>query len=342
MGRAHLAAARATVLARRYQTRSLQRGQYDGSFMLAGLMARVPQADMSRTTATLLLVAAMCFTGSNVPLGKALVADIPVYALMLLRFAMATVVLAVLAAREPGPRLAGMKGRDLRDLLLLALLGSVGYMALSLEGVKRTSGMDAGIILATLPAVTALVGMLAGRERPSLQQGLAIALAVAGLAVINTAGAAQGASSALGNLLVGAAVLCEASFVLVSGRMSAAYRPIRLSLGVSAAGLVLALPLGLPELVALPFGRIGMTTWAGALWYGLSASVFCTILWYRGAAHVETWLAGLATAALPVSALATSAIGLGERIDGARLAGAALVIGAIVLGALAPRSARTG
>ena len=297
---------------------------------------------MSRTSALLLLVIAMCFTGSNVPLGKAVVGTIPVWPLMLLRFTIATAVLALLARGEPGPRLTTMSGRQLGDVLALSLLGSIGYMALSLEGVNRTSGVDAGIILATLPAVATLVGIAMRRERPGLMQALAIALAVGGLVIVNTAAVSGGNSaraegSALGNLLVGAAVLCEATFVLVSGRISTIYGPIRLSLAVSAASLVLVLPFGLPGLLALPARSIDPAIWAGAIWYGLSASVFCTILWYRGAPFVETWRAGLATAALPVSALAVSAMLLGERIDQARLTGAALVIGAIVLGALAPR-----
>ena len=63
--------------------------------------------------------------------------------------------------------------------------------------------------------------------------------------------------------------------------------------------------------------------------------MICLWLWYRGLPYVETWLAGLATAAIPVAALATSALYLGEVIGGWRLVGAALVIAAIVLGALA-------
>jgi drug/metabolite transporter (DMT)-like permease len=78
-------------------------------------------------------------------------------------------------------------------------------------------------------------------------------------------------------------------------------------------------------------------TWLLGLWYALASSVVCLWLWYRGLPHVETWLAGLATAAVPVAALAVSALYLDEAIGLSRLAGAALVIAAIALGALAPR-----
>jgi len=164
----------------------------------------------------------------------------------------------------------------------------------------------------------------------------AVALAVAGLALVQATGAAAGTSTLLGNLLVGGAVLCEASFVLLGKRLAPPYRPLRLALGANLVGLVLSLPLALLELPAFDPASVRPQMWALGTWYALAASVICLWLWYRGLPHVETWLAGLATAAIPLAALATSALYLGETIGGSKLAGAALVIAGIVLGALAP------
>jgi drug/metabolite transporter (DMT)-like permease len=291
----------------------------------------------TRLMAFLTLVLAMCFTGANVPFGKAIVAAIPVPVFLLFRFTVATAVLALLAAREPGPRLTSMSRADLRDLMLLSALGSVGFTIFTLEGVKRTSGTDAGIILATLPAVAALLGVIVRRERPGRWQSAAIVLAVAGLAVVNLRSDAAGlpGRSLTGNMLVALAVLCEATFVLASGRMSAIYRPIRLSFAVSATSLVLCLPAALPALRGFDWQPVPGSVWLLGLWYALAASVFCTILWYRAAAHLETWLAGLATSAVPVAALAVSVLVLGERIRPVQLVGATLVITAIALAARA-------
>ena len=88
----------------------------------------------------------------------------------------------------------------------------------------------------------------------------------------------------------------------------------------------------MPALAAFDPARVGLGIWALATWHALAASALCTILWYRGAPHVETWAAGLATAAVPVAALATAVLFLGETIDAVRLAGAALVILAIAAG----------
>src|SRR5262245_55522549 len=62
----------------------------------------------------------------------------------------------------------------------MALLGMIGFTALMLEGLRRTSAADAGIITAMLPAVAARLGVAALRERLSLRQAGAVALALAG------------------------------------------------------------------------------------------------------------------------------------------------------------------
>ena len=189
--------------------------------------------------------------------------------------------------------------------------------------------------------MVALLSVIVIGDRLSRAQIGAVALAVAGLVLVQTTGAATGASTLLGNLLVGGAVLCEASFVLLGKRLAPPYRPLRLALGANLVGLVLSLPLALMELPAFDPASVRPETWVLAVWYSLAASVICLWLWYRGLPYVETWLAGLATAAIPVAALGMSALYLGEVIGPARLAGAALVIAAIVLGALASPSRPT-
>ena len=277
----------------------------------------------------------MVLTGANVVLAKAISAELPVYVVLVFRFLLATVALAVLARHEPGPRLKHMTARQGRDLAAMAVVGMVGFTALLFEGLKRTSAADAGIITATLPAVAALLGILVMGERVRLPQIGAVALAVAGLLVVETTGAQRGSATVVGNLLVVAAVLCEASFVILGKRLAPPYQPLRLALGANVVALIFAAPLAS---LAAPFdlAAVSVGMWLMATWYALSASVFCLWLWYRGLPEVETWLAGLTTAAVPVTALAASALILAETIDAWTLLGGALVLAAIGLGAVPP------
>jgi drug/metabolite transporter (DMT)-like permease len=282
----------------------------------------------------------MALTGANVAFGKAIVAAVPVYAFVFFRFLVASAALLVMVRGEGGPRLSGMTWGERRDLLLMALLGMVGFTVLMFEGLKLTAAADAGIITATLPAVAALLGLVVMGDRLSAWQMAAIALAVAGLVLVQAMGARTGTSTLVGNLLVGGAVLCEASFVLLGKRLTPPYRPLRLALGANLVGLALSLPLALAAAEGLELRSIPLSIWLLGTWHALTASVVCLWLWYRGLPYVETWLAGLTTAAVPLAALAVSALYLGEAIGLPKVAGAALVIGAIVLGALAPSPGR--
>jgi drug/metabolite transporter (DMT)-like permease len=210
-----------------------------------------------------------------------------------------------------------------------------------LEGLKRTAAADAGIIMASLPAVVTLIATLLG-ARARAGQWLMILLAVAGLTTIaaqpgSTTAAHVAGSSLAGNGLIGLAVLCEATFVLSARGIASQLGPIRLSLAVSIVSLAACLLVLPPNLSVASASPPGATTMALAVWYALTSSVLCTILWYRGAPHVEPWAAGLATAALPVTALVASSIVLGEPVSWQQLAGAVLVVAAIAVGAASAR-----
>jgi len=295
---------------------------------------------MNRTAAALSLIAAMAFTGANVPFGKIIADEMPIYVFILLRFMIASAALASIVHKEPGPRLVTMNGRQWLDLLILAFVGSVLFTAFILEGTRLSTATEAGIITATIPAAATLLGIIFFRRRPTVSQAALIGLAVLGLGVVQLGPAETAENRTLGNLLVGCAVLCEASFVVVSQRMSSAFRPIRLSLGVSLVGVVLSLPLALSEVSRFDPAAMSLALWGLVAWYALSSSVFCTILWYRGAAHVEPWMAGLATAALPVTAILIATLLLGEPITLYRACGATIVVIAIIAGALLPVATR--
>lgn len=289
----------------------------------------------------LFLILAMTFTGANVPLGKFIVEDMPVFLFLGVRFAIATATLAFLLRHKDWRALMHLDRRQNSDVLILAGVGSLLFTVLLLEGTKRTSATEAGIIAATLPAVVAILAIVFMRARVTRRGSIAIGLSILGLVVIQSSGPETLQlqpiqTSLLGNALVLGAVICEAVFVLRSKDISQRVSPIALSLAVSATSLLLALPLILIELYHVgiaAYVQIPVTTWLAAAWYALTASVFCTVLWYAGVGRVEAWQAGLATTAIPVTAIAVAAILLGEVLTSVQAAGAVLVIAAITMGA---------
>lgn len=298
---------------------------------------------MPHPLAMLFLIAAMTMTGANVPFGKAIISEIPIDVFLLVRFAFASLVLAVLVRFEDGPELRTLTPGQWRSVAVLGIVGSVLFTWFLLEGVKRTPAANAGVITGALPAVIAVFGVGLGERMRRGEIGM-VALAFVGVLIIQLQAEAPSVSgsthafSLAGNLLVCLAVVCEAAFVAVAKGISATVRPIRLSLGVALVSLAACVPFTLGAALAFEWSRVGLGTWMLFAWHALAASVLCTVLWYKGAPHVATWAAGLATAVLPLSALLVSSFYLGEAIGGLQIVGAALVVGAIVLGTLAGRT----
>lgn len=293
---------------------------------------------MSRAAALACLLIAAALTGANVPLGKIIVGHMPVYALLTLRFALATMALYVFTRHEPGRHLRTMTGQELVQVTILGLAGSVLFTVFILEGARRTSGADAGIMTATTPVIAAIAGALVKREQVPLFQIAMIALAAAGILLLQ-ASLPDGRSSQFGMLLLGLGVLCETAFIVVSRDISPAWHPLRLSLAVASVSLAASIPL---TLLAGGFDRLDTvpaSIWAATVWYALNASIVCTGLWYVGVRHVPAWMAALSTAAMPVGALAVSAVIGAESITAAQLAGALLIMAAIALSALPARRA---
>lgn len=291
---------------------------------------------LSRSFATLLLTASMAMTGANVALGKLIAAEIPTGIYILFRFVVSAAALALLLPTERGPPLTGMRRREAFQIGLLALVGMIGFTAFMLEGVKRTAAADAGIITATLPVVVSLLGYLVFSERLGARRAAAIAMAAGGVVLIQATGRSDGTSTLLGNALVAAAILCEAIFVILGRGLSQRYPPVRLSLAANLAGAVLAMPLAGIDAPTFDAAAVRPAIWLLGLWYALSSSVLCLLLWYRGLPHVEASVAGLTTAAIPVVALLVAVLVLGESIGPVQILGALLVIAAIAIGATSP------
>jgi drug/metabolite transporter (DMT)-like permease len=211
----------------------------------------------------------------------------------------------------------------------------VMFSILILEGVKRTSGTDAGIITATMPAMVAVLGIIVFREHLSFRHAIAISLAVTGVRLIHFDRSDNQTSSLVGNLMIVGAVFCEAVFVILAKQLSSLLSPVRLALGANVAGLLIILPLSWSQIGSFDYTSLDVKIVTLSFWYILAASVIALLLWYRALPYVETFVAGLMTTALPLSAMLVSVIFLGEMIGKNQIIGAILVTSAIWIGSAA-------
>ena len=279
----------------------------------------------------------MALVGANVAVAKILAGAMPIALIVGLRCLLACVVLWPLARWREGP--IRPSPAALWNLALQAALGTLLYNAALLTGLRYTTALEAGLVLATLPAVIALGSALWLRERLAGRQWAAAALAMGGMAAITLARTeASSGGSLIGNALIFVAVCGEAAYVLLAKRLSGRLPVVTASFWMQAFSAAMLVPFCLPVLsgiAALAAPDIS----ALLVFHSLTASVLCLLLWYGGLVKAPAGIAGVFTSFLPATSAVLAVLVLGEHFSNFHLIGLALMLGSILL-ATWPRRAK--
>jgi drug/metabolite transporter (DMT)-like permease len=289
-------------------------------------------------TSYLSLGASMALVGSYVGLSKLLVVIFPIFLLAWLRFGIAAVAMGGWVKRAPDE--ARLGPHDRRLLFLESFFGNFLFSICMLFGVSLTTALAAGVIMAALPGVVALLSWGLLRERITRRVATGIVCAVFGIALVSLGKAADGAAagSLLGNLLLLGAVLCEAIYVVIGKKLTGNVSPRRISALINLWGLALVTPLGLWQALRFDFSTVTTGTWWLLLFYSIAASMVAVWLWMSGLEHVPASSAGVFTVLLPVSAAAVGVLFLGEGSSALQAAAFALALLGVVLATWPARS----
>ena len=295
----------------------------------------------NRLLAYFSLALSMSLVGSYVALSKPLVLALPVLLLAWMRFGIGGLAMPhwlIKPAAEPP-----MTPATRKLVFLESFLGNFLFSIFMLYGVSMTSAISAGVIMASIPAVVALLSWLFLRERIGRRVWAAIACAAFGIglsALSKTDAAANlvaGAPSGLappnsfwGNLLVFAAVLCEAAYAVIGKKLTGALTPKRITALINLWGFVLMTPMGLYLALRFDFSSVAAGSWLLLVFYALAASVWTVWLWMTGLKTVPAAKAGVFTVMLPISAALVGVVVLGETLRGVQL----LAFGIALLGVL--------
>ncbi|MFX1681291.1 DMT family transporter [Mitsuaria sp. CC2] len=278
------------------------------------------------------LAASTSVIGSYVGLSKLLVVVFPVFLLAFLRFGMAAVFMLPWLKR--GPTEKPLTGRTRFLLFLESFFGNFLFSICLLFGMKHSSAVVAGVIMAGIPATVALMSWIFLRERIAPRTLFGIAMAVGGIAMVALSkhGDSPGAAtSGLGALLLVGAMCCEACYVVIGKHLTADLPPRRISALINLWGLALVTPLGLWQAVDFDFGTVALKDWGLLLFYAIAASTVTVWLWMKGLQHVSAAKAGVFMVFLPISAALIGLIFLGEQMNGIQMLAYALALGGVVL-----------
>jgi drug/metabolite transporter (DMT)-like permease len=212
--------------------------------------------------AILALVGVQILFGLHYLAAKTITQTIPPRPWSLIRASAAgLVLLAFLAIRRvPLPRGPGTFPR----FMWLGLIGVAINQLLFVEGLHRTTPGHSALINTSMPVLVVLIALLMGRERPTPTRLLGIGITMAGvlwLVAPGALGSHADASAFRGDLLTTVNSLSYSLFLVVGKPVFERERTLPAAALLLLCGALWLVPVGLPGLVSLDWGAVGLRTW---------------------------------------------------------------------------------
>ena len=293
-------------------------------------------APVRRHPSLLLSGAALLWAG-NVVLGRAMRGHIPPVGLAFWRWALALAVLFALYGRRlvahRAPLLAGWK-----ILVLLGILGVGNFNLFLYLGLQHTTATNALLLNAAAPAFIVALSFLFGLGQPTARLLLAVALSLAGVAVILS----QGRASALldlqfnpGDLWVLAAVLSWSAYTVVLSRRPSGVEPMVFLTALVLVGVAWIAPFYAWEIARGLHVSFDLVTAGSILYVGVFASLVAYAFWNAGVVQAGASRAGVFLNLMPAFGTLLAVALLGEPFHLVQAAGIGLIVAGVTLAQLA-------
>jgi drug/metabolite transporter (DMT)-like permease len=280
----------------------------------------------------LLLVISAASWGGNWVAARAIYLDVPPFALVFWRWALAAAVLFPFVAgqlREEAP----LMRRQLPAIFGFGIIGTAGFTMFGYWGVRYTTAVNATLLNAALPAFIVPLSWWLHRLTVSGRQTTGLVLSLAGAVCIISAGSMQTLLQLSLNpgdvLLLCGALLWALYTVLLKWRPP--LRPLTFVFATVVAGALFSAPFYIGELWAGGMMVVSVKTVAAIAYLAIFPSLVAYICWNHAVAAVGPNIAGFFNPLIPVFGAVFAMIFLGERLQPYHLAGFAFVLGGVIL-----------
>jgi drug/metabolite transporter (DMT)-like permease len=272
--------------------------------------------------------------GGQFVIGKSAVERVDAFHLTTVRYALAGLVLLAILAAVEGRGALRLEGRGLR-LWWLGTLGFAGFNLLGFTGLAHARPQSASLIVALAPLLTALVLWQRSGVRPRRATLLALAVALAGVALVISGG--DPASIVRGSIGYGDALVLGGVFSFILYTLGAAefsdLSPLRYTALTAALGwLSIAAATGVASATGLepePSLAAYSDVWRQILYIALVGAVVAVASWNGAVVALGPQNATLFGNLIPVTTFVIETA-RGYRPGTLELAGAALAIAALV------------
>lgn len=299
---------------------------------------------MEKLTGSIYLIGGFTLAGTSVVAARFVSQSLGTFTITAVSLLITILGLLLFFRRRTMEPIAHLNRRTWLALLFQAACGIFLFRMFLIQGLLRTSTVEAGVLTGITPAATALLAVFLLKEPVKRARILGVASTVAGIVFLQgtiSPGSGFSTQHLWGNVLVMCAAICEAFFNVFSRITSRKEQPdgfvkldpIRQTLWVAVIAFILCL---IPSLFEQPWAALsslGVAEWLALGWYGLFVTALAFIFFYAGIRRCSASTAAVLSGMMPFTSMLLSVLILGEAAGPQQwLGGAMIVIGMVLSG----------
>jgi drug/metabolite transporter (DMT)-like permease len=201
-----------------------------------------------------------------------------------------------------------------------------------LFGQSLTGAGHGALLFATVPIWLFLGALVYLKEKFILRRAVGVALGLAGVTVIITAGALElGTQYLLGDLIILVAVFAWAAYTILGRPLVFKYGAFRVTAYALASGSALYFPFGLYRAIIFDYTAASFGAWLTVIYVALGVSVTAYVLWYWVLKYLEATRIAVFHNLQPVIASVIAFIFLGEPIGWTFIIGGTIVLTGVII-----------
>ncbi len=279
----------------------------------------------------LMIIATLFFSGAFIA-GKFSVAEFPVYSLTFFRFLIAAVVLFFIL-RIKGVDLT-LEKKDIPRVVLLSLLGMVGYHVFFFTALKHTSSVNTSLIAAMNPIVTTIMASIFLKEKFPRKAIGGILISFTGVALIVTNGSLEvikNMSFNIGDIYMLMAILSFSIYFIVLKGIVGRVDPMKLTFYVFFFCVVMLVPMVIYENPVEYLPRTTSKGWGSLIYMSIFASVVAYLIQQISVKRIGPAKTSLYVNLVPLFSMVMAYFILGEVITLPKVFAGAMIISGVLI-----------
>jgi drug/metabolite transporter (DMT)-like permease len=241
-------------------------------------------------------------------------------------------------------RLDRTSREDAIRLVILGMLGNGIYQVFFIIGQARSRVATTVLMLASGPALAAILGRLRGTEFLSRRSWYGIAFQLVGVScvVLGIAGGTGGHDSLLGSALVFASAVSWALFSVLVQPLTTRVPGLLVGAWTMVGGGIVSLLVAVPSMLNVSWQTLSPAVYGALAYSTVGAMVIAYLFWYQGVKILGPTHTSMYSNMQPFLAMAFAWLALGEAPSRWQITGAAFILSGLVVARTATQEPEAG